>query len=114
MPILSLQSNWGGEYRPFTSYLESIGITHRLFCLRTHEQNGHVELKHRHILEIALTLLANASMPLRFWDEAVKTSVHLINHLPTPILSHKSLFEVLFNRKPDYKSLKVFDMLLLS
>lgn len=57
---------------------------------------------------MGLTLLAKASMPLRFWDEAFRTLVFLINILLSIILSKKSLLEVLFKHKLDYSFLKVF------
>ena len=46
--IKSIQSDWGGEYRPFSNLLASVGISHRLICPHTHHQNGVVERKHRH------------------------------------------------------------------
>lgn len=64
--IKGIQSDGGKEYSPFTKYLISHGIPHRLSCPYTSEQNDSAERKHRHITEIGLTLLANASMPLRF------------------------------------------------
>jgi histone deacetylase 1/2 len=45
--------------------------SHIMFsCPHAHQQNGSVECKHRHIVEADLALLAHASMPLKFWDEA--------------------------------------------
>ncbi|KAL5754061.1 hypothetical protein ACOSP7_022281 [Xanthoceras sorbifolium] len=35
-------------------------------CPYTHEQNGIVERKHRHLVETGLSMLAHASMPLKF------------------------------------------------
>lgn len=46
--IKSVQSDWGGEYRPFSKYLADQGIVHRRICPHTHHQNGMVERKHRH------------------------------------------------------------------
>lgn len=46
-------------------------------------------------------------MPLKLWWEAIKTSVYLINRLPTLIINHISPFEKLFKQKPDYDFLKV-------
>ena len=77
--IKVVQSDWGGEYRSFTQYLTSNGIIHRISCLYTHEQNGLAERKHRHIVEHGIALLAQASLPFKYWDEAFCTSVYLIN-----------------------------------
>ena len=98
----------GGEFRAFTDFLFSNGITHRTSCPHTHEQNGMAERKHRHIVETGLTLLAQSSMPFKYWDEAFRTSVFLINRLPTPLLNHKTPLEVLFHKQPGYSQLRVF------
>lgn len=63
--VKSVQSNWGGEFRPFNDFLSSHGITHGL---STHHQNGAVEGKHTHIVDNGLTLLHHASLPLFLWD----------------------------------------------
>jgi hypothetical protein len=61
-------------------------FAHRLSCPHTHQQNSAIERKHRYIVEVGLSLLANASMPQSFWAEAFQIATFLINHLPTPML----------------------------
>ena len=39
------------------------------------------------------------------------TIIQLINSLPTPLLNNLSLFEKLFDKKPPYDILRVFDCL---
>ena len=58
-PIKRLQSDNGGEYCStiFKQVLSDNGIFHRLSCPHTSQQNGLVERKHRHIVEMGLTLL---------------------------------------------------------
>uniref|UniRef100_A0A803Q9W1 Integrase catalytic domain-containing protein n=1 Tax=Cannabis sativa TaxID=3483 RepID=A0A803Q9W1_CANSA len=106
--IKTLQTDWGGEFRSFTNFLAENGIHHRHPCPTTHQQNGLAERKHRHIVENGLALLAQASLPLKFWDEAFRTAVYLHNRLPTPLLQLKSPLETLFHTKPDYTSFKTF------
>jgi len=36
------------------------------------------------------------------------TATHIINRLPTPVLRHKTPYEVLLNKIPDFQRLKVF------
>lgn len=57
---------------------------------------------------MGVTLLANASMPLHFQDEAFRTSVYLINRLPSAPLHGITLFEALFKVPPQHSTLKVF------
>ncbi|GAU29238.1 hypothetical protein TSUD_362280 [Trifolium subterraneum] len=110
--IKVVQSDWGGEFRPFTSLLDSLGIQHRLTCPHTSHQNGTVERKHRQIVEMGLTLLSQASLPLKFWDHSFTQAVHLINKLPSSALpSFKSPHHLLFNTCPEYTNLKVFGCL---
>ncbi|GAU26016.1 hypothetical protein TSUD_64040 [Trifolium subterraneum] len=110
--IKAVQSDWGGEFRPFTALLNTLGIKHRLTCPHTSHQNGTVERKHRQIVEMGLTLLSQASLPLKFWDHNFTQAVHLINRLPSSALaSFKSPHHLLFKNCPDYTNLKVFGCL---
>jgi hypothetical protein len=102
------QIGGGGEFRPLNTILSQQGISHRISCPHTHQQQGSVERKHRHLVETGLSLLASASMPLKFWDEAFFTASFLINRLPSPVTQNKSPFEILFHTTPDYNFLKVF------
>ena len=64
--IKCLQTDWGGEYRSRVPYLQNLGIHFRHPCPHTHQQHGKAERKHQHIVEIGLTLLAQAKLPLKF------------------------------------------------
>jgi hypothetical protein len=55
-----------------------------------------------------LTLLAQASLPYKFWDCALLTSVFLINGLPPAPLNFDVFYTKLFMQQPDYSSLKCF------
>lgn len=82
---------------------------HRLTCPHTPHQNGTVERKHRQIVEMGLTLLSHASLPLKFWDHSFTQVVHLISRLSTATLkTHSSPFHALFGSIPDYSTLRVF------
>lgn len=96
------------EFRPFTKYLSNLCIIHRLICPHAHHQNGVVERKHRHIVDLGLTLLIHASLPLKFWDYAFLTTVYLINRLPTASLHNAIPDTILFKQTPGYNFLKVF------
>lgn len=102
LPIKVVQSDWGGAFRPFTSFLTEYGILHRVIYPHTHHQNGVVQRKHRHIVEIGLTLFSQASLPLTYWDYAFSPTVYLINRLPSASLKFQVPFQVLFKSKPVY------------
>lgn len=106
--IITVQSDWGGEYEKLNSFFQTLGISQHVSCPHAHQQNGSAECKHRHIVEVGLALLAAASMPLKFWDEAFLTAVYLINILPSRVIKHETPTERLFHTKPDYTPLRVF------
>ena len=64
--------------------------------------------KHHHIVEVGLALLAHASMPLKFWDEAFLTATYLINLMSSKVINNISPSERLLGVPPDYKPLRVF------
>lgn len=65
--IKSLQSDNGGEYTPVhRRQCETLGIKIRLTCPHTSQKNGKAKRKHRHLVETGLTLLTQASMPLKY------------------------------------------------
>lgn len=106
--IIAMQTDWGGEYEKLHSFFEKIRITHHVSCPHAHQQNGSAERKHRHIVEVGLALLAQASMPLKFWDEAFLTASYLINRTPSKVIQFETPLEKLFHRKPNYQFLQVF------
>ncbi|XP_056860009.1 uncharacterized protein LOC130508491 [Raphanus sativus] len=84
---------------------------HQTTCVYTPQQNGRVERKHRHILNVARAMLFQANLPVKFWGEAISSATHVINMTPSKILQGKSPYEVLFGKKPHYSSLRVFGSL---
>ncbi|KAG9444821.1 hypothetical protein H6P81_016161 [Aristolochia fimbriata] len=111
--IKVFQSDGGTEFmsKKFQALPSTSGIHHNVSCPYTPQQNSLVERKHRHIVKMGMTLLAQASMPKSHWDSAFATSVYIINRLPTPILHSKCSFDVLDGKQPDYSLLRVFGCL---
>jgi histone deacetylase 1/2 len=106
--IKVVQTDWGGEYQRLNTFFQRIGIEHHVSCPHTHQQNGAAERKHRHIVEVGLSLLAQASMPLKFWDEAFVTATYLINRTPSKVIDYTTPLERLLHVKPNYAALRVF------
>uniref|UniRef100_A0A2N9IWM2 Integrase catalytic domain-containing protein n=1 Tax=Fagus sylvatica TaxID=28930 RepID=A0A2N9IWM2_FAGSY len=109
LQLLASQDN-AQEYhdKSFLSILDSNGTLPHYSCPYTSQQNGRAERKLRHILDVVRTLLISASIPERFWGEAALTAVYTINRIPSPTTHKKSPFELLYDKLPDYSSLRVF------
>jgi hypothetical protein len=91
------------------SFCVDRGIIHQTSCPHTSQQNGVVERKHRHLLDVARTLLFHMQVPKHFWGEAVLTACHLINHMPSIVLNQESPFSVLYpERDPFSLTSRVF------
>lgn len=58
--ITTLYSDNGGEFIALRDYLSTNGISHMTTPQHTPEYNGLYERKHRHIVEIGLTLISKA------------------------------------------------------
>jgi hypothetical protein len=60
----------GGEYtsNKFCQMLALDGTIHQTSCTDTSEQNGVAERKHKHIVEIARSLLLPAFVPMSFGE----------------------------------------------
>ena len=66
--IRQFQSDNGGEYCStlFKQFFSDNGIFHRLSCPHTSQQNGLAERKHRPIMDMGLTLLAQSGLSKKF------------------------------------------------
>jgi histone deacetylase 1/2 len=106
--IVAIQTDCGGEYEKLNSFFRRVGISHLVSCPHAHQQNGAAERKHRHIVEVCLSLLAHASMPLKYWDEVFLAATYLINRIPSKTLQYSTPLETLFQEKPDYSMFRVF------
>lgn len=52
--------------------------------------------------------MAQASMPLKFWDQAFLTATYLINRIPSHVIKNMTPLNKLFQQQIDYNSLRRF------
>ncbi|GLT39324.1 hypothetical protein SLA2020_135220 [Shorea laevis] len=111
--VQKIRSDNGKEFTdgPMKDFSQQQGILHQTSCVNTPQQNGVVERKHRHLLEVARALRFQANLPLKFWGDCILIAAYLINLTPTPVLSGLTPFEKLFNKTPNYHYIKTFGCL---
>ena len=97
-----------------SSLFNSLGIVHQTTCAYTPQQNGIAERKHRHLLNVARSLLFQTGISLSMWPECILTAAYLINRLPSSVLSGKSPFECVYGRKSRLSHLRSFGCLCFS
>lgn len=109
--IVFVYSNNSGEFIHLKSFFAEHGISHFLAPPYTLEPNSTTEHYHRHIVEIGMTMLHLAKLPLQFCLHAFLTAAYLINRIPTPVLNNDSPFVCLHGHVPNYSKLQVFGCL---
>ena len=84
---------------------------HQTSCVDIPQQNGIVERKHRHLLEVARALMIQSNLPHKFWGQSILTAGYWTKRFLTPILDNKTPFEILYKEKPAYSHLRAFGCL---
>ncbi|KAK9063310.1 hypothetical protein SSX86_017180 [Deinandra increscens subsp. villosa] len=110
------RSDNGTEFvnRRLTEFFQTKGIVHQTTCAYTPQQNGIVERKHRHLLNVARALLFQSNLPLRFWSDCVLTAGYLINRTPSSVLGGMTPYECVYGFKPSLSHLRIFGCLCFS
>ncbi|KAL3368368.1 hypothetical protein AABB24_009309 [Solanum stoloniferum] len=87
------------------------GVIHQSSCPYTPQQNGVVEKRHRHILEIVRAIKFQSDLPDKFWGLCVEAVVYVLNRIPSIVLQNKSPYEVLYNKAPSLLHMRVIGCL---
>ncbi|KAJ4718835.1 Retrovirus-related Pol polyprotein from transposon TNT 1-94 [Melia azedarach] len=109
--IKVVQSDNGTEFNCLCDYFAATGILFQTSCVGTPQQNGRVERKHKHILQVRRALRFQANLPIYFWGEGVLAATHLINRTPSPLLNNKTPYEILFGNPLSYNAIRTFGCL---
>ncbi|GJW75220.1 putative RNA-directed DNA polymerase [Tanacetum coccineum] len=114
--IKTVRSDNGTEFvnNKMALLFNNLGIVHQTSCAYTPQQNGIAERKHRHLLNVARSLLFQSGIPLSMWPECILTAAYLVNRLPSSVLNGKSPFELVYRVKPNLSHLRSFGCLCYS
>ena len=80
--VQMVRSDNGLEFMSLSTLFADNEIIHQTTCVYTPQQNGRVELKHRHILNVARAMLFQAQLFVKFWGEPISSATHVTNMTP--------------------------------
>nr|GEW50184.1 hypothetical protein [Tanacetum cinerariifolium] len=92
-------------------YIDSVGISHQVSCVRTPQKNGVVERRNRTLVEAARIMLIFSRTLLFLWVEAIATACFTQNRSIIHRRFNKIPYELINGRKPDISFLDVFGAL---
>ncbi|KAL9447401.1 hypothetical protein AB3S75_014963 [Citrus x aurantiifolia] len=109
--VKMVRSDNGTEFKVLNSFFAENGIEFQASCVDTPQQNGRVERKHHHLLNVGRALRFQANLPLNFWGECILSAAYIINRTPTPLLDGKTPYELLYGKPPPYAHFRSFGCL---
>jgi hypothetical protein len=108
--LRAFHSDCGGEFNSseFRQLCEENGIKHNTTAPYSPQQNGVVERRNQTVVEMVRFLLKSMAVPPRFWGEAVRTAIYILNRCPTRTLSGMTPYEAWHGRKLNVHHMRVF------
>ena len=106
--VKCLRTDNGTEFRNAEMDRLTSGTARQYTAHGNPEQNGRAERAMRSIAEMARAILKQKGLSLRFWPYAVMYAVFIKNRLPHRAIGFKVPFEVLYEKAPDYQSIRPF------
>ncbi|XP_074376643.1 uncharacterized protein LOC141718163 [Apium graveolens] len=89
----------------------SRGIVHQKSIVGNPQQNGRVEIKHRHLFDTARAIRIHANLPTKFWGNCILAATYLIILMPSSVLGWKIPYEVLMKKSASYENLRTIGCL---
>jgi len=108
--IKIVRSDRGGEYYgphtpfgqvpgPFARFLQENGIVAQYSMPGEPQQNGVAERRNRTLMDMVRNMMSYSTLPLGFWMEALKTTIHILNRVPSKSVP-KTRYELWIGRVP--------------
>ncbi|KAK2976358.1 hypothetical protein RJ640_014189 [Escallonia rubra] len=105
--LKTLRNDQGREYLldHFKKFCEEKGIRRKLPIPNTPQQNGVAERRNRTLLDMVRSMMAQANLPISFWEDALLTAAYSLYHVPSQ--SVKSIpYELWNGQKPNLDNLR--------
>ncbi|KAI5350983.1 hypothetical protein L3X38_003874 [Prunus dulcis] len=85
-----------GEYviNTLTCFFRAQGISHQTTTHFTPQKNGVSEMKNRHLLEVARSLILDMSVPHHLWGHAVLSAAYLVDRTPSRVLDFRTSYDM--------------------
>lgn len=111
--IKIVRSDNGTEFtnNNVSNFFKDKGIIHQTTIAYTPQQNGIAERKHRHLLNVARSLLFQSGIPLQYWGDTILTAAYIINRTPSSVLKGKTLYEMMYSKLPSLTHLRIYGCL---
>ncbi|KAD2805416.1 hypothetical protein E3N88_38793 [Mikania micrantha] len=110
LKIRQFRTDNGTEFKNHNMeiFCNARGIVQQFSAPYVPQMNGVAERKNRTLIEAARTMLADYSLPVQFWNEAVANACYTLNRVLIVKRHGKTCFELLHNRKPNLMYLEPF------
>nr|GEY79850.1 retrovirus-related Pol polyprotein from transposon TNT 1-94 [Tanacetum cinerariifolium] len=110
LKVKIIRSDNGREFKnqDMNEFCTKKGIRREFSNARTPQQNGVAERKNRTVIEAAITMLADAKLPVTFWAEAVNTTYYVQTKVLVNKSQNKTPYELFNSRIPAIGFLRPF------
>ena len=78
-----------------SQFFDDHGIIHQSSCPHTPQQNSIAERKMHHLLKVTRALKFHIHVPKSYWSDAILTTYHLINRMPSTVLGSQIPYTML-------------------
>jgi len=95
---------------PLPIFFAKNGILYETSCVDTPQENGRIERKNRHKLNVARPMVSNF-FSFKILGQMCLAIAYVISRALTKLLSFKMPYEALFGVAPSYNHLRVFECL---
>lgn len=92
----------------FLKFCKDCGIKTQFTTAYTPQQNGFSERKNCTIVEMARSMLQTKGLRNKYWADATRIVVYILNRSPTSSLEGVTPYDAWYLKKPNVKHFRIF------